>query len=265
MPRGPRHILDERLPQISDELESLFENSLASARRELAEELNQGVRRLRIAPDEEELCATLSGAAARFAGGVELFRIAGDVATNERIELPLVSAPALAASIESRDPLIAAATAGEVSAALVALFEHAPGSRVALFPLEVRDQVPGLIYCWGTVQVAAVELLAQVASAVWSALPVPAPQLVAIAPAPVVELAPPRSASTWDEMDAREREMHLRAQRFARVQASEMRLYNAALVQNGRTHRNIYDCCGSRSIRRAKPFARVSLPIAPAW
>ncbi len=240
MPRGPRQVLEERFPQIYDELESLFENSRDVARRELAEQLNQAVRRLRIAPDETELCATLAGAVERFATGGALFRISGPLAGNERIEFTLSSAPAVAAAVESRDPLTAAATPGEVSTALVEFFGHLPDTRVFLFPLEVRESVPALIYCWGTVQVAAIELLAQVAGAVWSAIAVESEpglvsELVTIAPAP----AP--SASRWDEMPPAEQQTHLRAQRFARVQAAEMRLYHADLVQTGRTQRNLYD------------------------
>jgi hypothetical protein len=254
MPRGARQVLEERFSQISDELESLFENSRDVACRELAEQLNQAVRRLRIAPDPDELCATLAGAAERFATGAALFRIEGSMAANPRIELPLASAPALAAAAQSRDPQIAAATAGEVSAALVAIFEHTPQTRAFVFPLDVREAVPALIYCWGSVQVAAIELLTQVASAVWSAIPVPEPepeppqpqhvdQLVTIVPAPAPEPAPeaPRAPSTWEAMPAEEQQIHLRAQRFARLKAAEMRLYHADLVQAGRTHRNLYE------------------------
>jgi hypothetical protein len=251
MPRGPRQVLEERFPQISDELETLFENSRDAACRELAEQLNQAVRRLRIAPDEEELCATLAGAAEKFATGAALFRITDTMAVNDRIEISLSTAPALHAAVESRDPLIAAATAGEVSEALVQHFDHAPDTRVSLFPLEVRGSVSALIYCQGGVQVAAIELLAQVAAAVWSTFPEPlpepepSPQLVTIAPAPELRAQAPPSASpevsTWDAMPAAEQQLHLRAQRFARVQAAEMRLYHAELVQTGRTHRNIYE------------------------
>jgi hypothetical protein len=42
-------------------------------------------------------------------------------------------------------------------------------------------------------------------------------------------------------MPPSEQQLHLRAQRFARVQAAEMRLYHADVVQSGRTHRNIYE------------------------
>jgi hypothetical protein len=94
--------------------------------------------------------------------------------------------------------------------------------------------------------VAAIELLAQVAGAVWSAIPVepePAPvsELVTIAAAAAPPPQPQPSASTWDEMPPAEQQTHLRAQRFARVQAAEMRLYHADLVQTGRTQRNLYD------------------------
>uniref|UniRef100_Q023X8 Uncharacterized protein n=1 Tax=Solibacter usitatus (strain Ellin6076) TaxID=234267 RepID=Q023X8_SOLUE len=266
MPRGPREILEERFPQIYDELERLFESSRDAACREMAEQLNQAVRRLRIAPDETELCATLGGAVERFATGGALFRIAGQLAGNERIEFTLSSAPAVAAAVEARDPLVAAATPGEVSTALIEFFGHSPDARVFLFPLEVREAVPALIYCWGTVQVAAIELLAQVAGAVWSAIPLeepepaPASELVTIAPAPAPPPQSQASVSTWDAMPAAEQQAHLRAQRFARVQAAEMRLYHADLVQTGRTQRNLYELLrqpidAARATFQAKFFA----------
>jgi len=97
-----------------------------------------------------------------------------------------------------------------------------------------------MLYCWGAVQVAALELLAQAASAVWRALPVPPPQLVNIAMAdpPPAEATP---AAAWEELPPAEQKIHLRAQRFARVQAAEMRLYHADVVQVGRSRRDLYE------------------------
>jgi hypothetical protein len=86
------------------------------------------------------------------------------------------------------------------------------------------------------VQGPAVELLTQVAAAAWTAMPEPpAPELVAIEP------APPQPASAWDRLPLEEQRIHLRAQRFARVQAAEMRLFQADAVQAGRAGRNLYD------------------------
>jgi len=241
MPLGPRQLLEHRVAEISTELEVLFELARDDARREQAEQLNQAVRRLRIAPDPGELCATLADAAARLASGTILFRVAEGTATSDRIEVPLGDAPALAAAAESQDPLIAAATPGEVSAPLVELLGHTPDMRVSILPVVAGEKVAALVYCWGTVQVAALELLAQVASAVWSAIPVPPPRLVSIAMAadpPPVQAKP---AAAWQELPPAEQQIHLRAQRFARVQAAEMRLYHAEVVQVARGRRNLYE------------------------
>jgi hypothetical protein len=241
MPFGPRQLLEHRISEISTELELLFEGACDHARREQAEQLNQAVRRLCIAPDPGELCATLEDAAARLASGTILFRVAEGTATSDRIEVPLGDAPALAAAAESQDPLIAAATPGEVSAPLVELLGHTPDMRVSILPVVAGEKVAALVYCWGTVQVAALELLAQVASAVWSAIPVPPPRLVSIAMAadpPPVQAKP---AAAWQELPPAEQQIHLRAQRFARVQAAEMRLYHAEVVQVARGRRNLYE------------------------
>jgi len=251
MPPGPRQLLEQRIAEISTELEALFEGARDLARSEQAEQLNQAVRRLRIAGDVDELCATLADAASRLATSAMLFRVGDGTAASERISVPLSEAPALAAAAESQDPVIAAATAGELSAPLVALLEHAPEARVSIFPVHGRDGVSALIYCWGAVQVAAVELLAQVASAAWSAFPAPAPVLVSIlpvldppAPEPPTEgpvASPPKPAATWEGLMAAEQQIHLRAQRFARVKAAELRLMHTDVVQAARARRNLYD------------------------
>ena len=59
MPFGPRQLLEHRISEISTELELLFEGACDHARREQAEQLNQAVRRLRIAPDPGELLRLL--------------------------------------------------------------------------------------------------------------------------------------------------------------------------------------------------------------
>jgi hypothetical protein len=249
MASGPRELLEHRIAELSTELELLFAGAREQARREQAEELNQAVRRLRIAPDADELCATLADAAVRLASGAILFRLAEGTATSDRIEVALGDAPALAAAAETQDPQIAAAVPGELSAPLVELLAHPPDARVSIFPVVAGERVAALLYCWGTVQVAALELLAQAASAVWSAplvpapvpAPIPAPQLVNIEVAALPPPVPAKPAAAWEELPPAEQKIHLRAQRFARVQAAEMRLYHAEVVQVGRSRRNLYE------------------------
>ena len=263
MPLGPRQLLEHRVQEISTELEVLFEGARDGARREQAEQLNQAVRRMRIAPDARELCATLLDAAGRLASGATLFRVAGGTATSDRIAVPLAGAPALAAAAESRDPVIAAAISGEVSAPLVELLAHTPDTRVAIFPVVAGVRVAALVYCWGAVQVAALELLAQVASAVWSAIPVSPPMLAGIAPAPDPAPGKATPPAAWQELPPAEQQIHLRAQRFARVQAAEIRLYHADVVQAGRSRRNLYEALrqpidDARRAFRAQFFAGCS-------
>jgi hypothetical protein len=64
--------------------------------------------------------------------------------------------------------------------------------------------------------------------------------LVTIAAAPDSAPAKPKPAA-WQDLMAAEQQIHLRAQRFARVQAAELRLYHADVVQVGRTRRNLYE------------------------
>ena len=180
-----RQILEGRLSQLSFEVDGLFAEAREGARREFADQLNQAVRRILQAADQEELGATLLDAAGAFASGAAWFRIAGEAAKGERIrgvpeeaagafralEIPLASAAALAGAVESRDPVIAAATPREVSEDLARLLGHPPEGRVSIFPVVVRDRVPALLYAWGSVQDPAIELLTQVTAAAWTAMP----------------------------------------------------------------------------------------------
>jgi hypothetical protein len=261
-----RQILEKRFSQLSLEVDSLFAEARDGARRELADQLNQAVRRIRQAADLDELGATLLDAAGAFSSGAAWFHISAEAAKGEGIrgvpeeeaeafhalEIPLSSAAALAGAVESRDPVIAATTPREVSEDLAKLLGHPPDGRVSIFPVVVRDRVAALLYAWGSVQGPAVELLTQVVAAAWAAMSEPAaPELVTIEP------APPQPGSAWDRLPAEEQQIHLRAQRFARVRVAEMRLFHADAVQAGRAGRNLYGAL-RKSIDVAREAFRLS-------
>lgn len=264
-PTPLRQVLEERVRQLVLDTENLFAESRDRARRDMADQLNQAVRRIRQASNLDDLTATLVDATAPFCGSTALFGISEGLATGDRIrgvpdatarefgwlQIPLGSAPALAGAVASRDPVVTATLPGEVSTALAKVLEHGATGRAAIYPVVAREGVKALLYTWGAPhQGPAIELLAQVASSVWVALTeqileVPAAVepaangLVSIAPLPVEPAVP--AALSWDQLPLEEQRIHLRAQRFARVQVSEMRLFEAEAVQSGRASRTLYD------------------------
>ena len=252
-------MLEGQLSQLSSEVERLFDEARGRARRELADQLNQSVRRIRHSPTLDELTATLLDAAMAFAAGAAIFRIADQAAHGDKIrgvaaeeaaaftalEIPLSAAPALGGAAETRDPVIAVTTAAEVSARLISLASHPPDGRACIYPLVVKDRVPALLYCWGAAQTAALEMLAQVAAAVWGSLEEPEPPKVETPQLVKIEAAP-APASAWEALSPEDQAIHLRAQRFARVQIAEMRLHDGAAVQSGRTERDLYGALRSR-------------------
>jgi hypothetical protein len=256
-PSPLRRFLESRVQQLLTDAEKLESESRMRAVREFTGRLNQAVRRIRQAETLAGLGETLVDCAAGFAAGAALFTVNSRTVRLESIrgvdtetlpahlEVPLASVPALAGALETLDPVRAAAVAAEVSSALVELLGHVAGECVSIFPLVTRepDAVPAVLYCWGEVDESALELLAQSAAAEWSALatspPGPAQPLVSIATASTP--SPNEAAAySWESLSQEEQAVHLRAQRFARVQVSQLRLAEAEAVQSGRAHRDLY-------------------------
>lgn len=266
-----RRLLEDRISKLSDDLDALFSEARDRARREQAEQLNQAVRRLKVAGDPEELCATLENAADQFSGGALLFRIDDGVARHERVTVPLDTAPAFGAAVESREPQTTATIASQIGQELIDLLAPAATNRASIFPIEVEERVTALLYCWGNTQSAAVELLAQFTGMLWrEPEPEPEPEmeiaeaapvsdLVMIAPAPA---APPKP--TWESLPAEEQQIHLRAQRFARVQTAEMRLFEADAVQAGRSRHDVYGAVRERIDAARKSFHEQFFSTCPS-
>jgi hypothetical protein len=206
------------------------------------------------------LADALADAAAQFAGGAAVLSIEeGGIAKLESIrpgydaghvvgsQMALAVAPALAAAIESREPVIAAASESEVGDTLALLAVSSGDDRVAVFPVTSHDGVSALVCAWGSVEAAAVELLAQVAGEEWERLSSAAAAAAAeaaaaaaaeAAAAALVTIAP--AEGSWESLPAAEQRLHLRAQRFARVRVAQWRLRDGAAVRSGRLRSDIY-------------------------
>ena len=265
-------MLEGQLSQLSTEVERLFDEARGRARRELADQLNQSVRRIRHSQSLDELTATLLDAAMAFAAGAAIFRIADGAAHGDKIrgvaaeeagafaalEIRLSAAPALAGAVETRDPVIAVTTAAEVSARIVSLAAHPADGRAYIYPLVLNNRVPALLYCWGAGQGAALEMLAQVAAAVWDSLVEPEPPV--IEPPPLVNIAAapaPAAPASWEALSPEDQAIHLaraavRA-RAGRGDAIERQRRGAIRpAPNGIS----MALCARASMTRAQPFGR---------
>ena len=152
-----RQILDERVSQLLREAESVLDAQAARqageargrARREAAEQLNQAARRMRHAADAEELgrrAARCGRCIRRRRGAIPPGRRkppgAKESTAGRRrggrfrsLEIPLASAPALAAAAESRDPVCTATAPTEISSVLANCLDHPSDARAWVFPV----------------------------------------------------------------------------------------------------------------------------------
>jgi hypothetical protein len=234
------------------------QRSAETSRRELIQKLNQITRRLRGFEDERQWSNTLVDATRGFCGRAALFLIRDrklHLETTRNFDdadlandVPLDDAPAFSTTIETRDTLVAMCTSGELSQPIAA-YVGQESPKCHLFPVVKRREVTAVLYAdSGDIDVDALELLAAIAGMIREGRPsdrepiiVPAPMdvLVTIA-APAAAPAQKPEILSWFTLSREDRELHLRAQRFARVQVAEIRLYQSEKVKNGRTAHDLY-------------------------
>ena len=273
MPASPRpsilrKVLHEQFSVLASELATLHEQELSareaeqheSIRAELSEVLNQAVRLLRQAEDFFQMAAIVADSSTNFCKAIAIFAVEGDRVRGERarglssegaeqflsLEFAGDHAAAFAGALHSGDPVVALATPREISSELHQIFAHKPEDRGYILPVVVRDQSVGLIYAAGDVEMAPIELLAQTAALALEAKAAavepepPNTELVTIqgiAPSPPAEKKLP---DTWSDLAPADQELHLRAQRFARVQVAGLRLFSPDLVKQGRENKDLY-------------------------
>lgn len=267
-----RQELTQRLLQeLAAAREAAAEEAARSGHAAAAEALNLGVRRIRHAISVTEVGNALLEAATSYCGRAALmvyqgqiiagWRAAGFVQNGNafseswaRFQMPIDSAPALAQAIETRDPVVSLTLPGHLSPALVELLGLEPGQRAYLFPLCFRQRVVAILYADALgssngVLPAALELLCSVAEAYIEVLSARASRPSPLAPGetaaepPQPPPAPPITypkAPEWDTLSPAERDLHLRAQRFARVLVADLQLYRAQAIREGRKARNLY-------------------------
>jgi hypothetical protein len=255
------------LRKLFSELEQLFQTetearvstSVQAAERALAEHLNQSVRRLRQADSFSAMARILCDASAPFAKSCAVFHMNEGIASAERVRggtddggegagdlrFPLTEAAAFSSAVESGDPVVAICSAAEVSRAVIEIFGHASDDKAFLFPLTVDRTTVGVFYASGAVSSAALELLTQTAAVMLEARQRPVRSRPVAAASDLVRIEGATGASTsppsdWESLSLADKNLHLSAQRFARVQVAEMRLYRADAVKAGRSSGDLY-------------------------
>src|ERR1700693_4761843 len=222
----------------------------AAAERDLSRKLNQAVRCLRGSENgswSTELVQATQGFCDRAAvftlhhGTLHLEASRGAIPAKTVDDVPLDAAPAFASAVESRDTVIAMRTKGELSPRIASWTGEAESWRSYIFPVASRGQVIGLLYADAdqrAVESSALELLAMTAGAFAGEHAVAAQK-----PAELVSIAPSSQkpvAVAWTSLTREQQDLHQRAQRFARVQVAEIRLYKSENVKKGRAGRSLY-------------------------
>lgn len=242
--------------QVAERAAAIAAERIKAERRVAFAQMNQSIRRISQAQAAGEWTAAVLDAAAPYCRRSILFGVGlrsviaeglrgfGEEAAAGWLgrEIQLGSAPAFAAAIESRDVVVAGRSAAEISPELAALGGESEEDRLHLYPILARGRCASLLYAEpldGEGTHSAVEMIALNAGLSLGAR-APAAASTGLAPLTPGAAAAAKIAE-WSELSEAERETHIRAQRFARVQVAEMRLYKAPQVHAGRARQNLYE------------------------
>ena len=244
----------DRIGEAFDAERTAGEHAAAeTARNQIAESLNQGLRRVRQASTLEDAAGLAHELSVPFASRCALFFFQEGQAEAKAVRgfglLPLVFSPdegaAFRAVVETKDPVIAVGSEAEISPTLAARAGTDGMERVYLFPLTVRSQVRAILFAAGMVAFAPMELLAGLAAmqmeALTPAVPPKRADLLDIQGAEADQKAShSRNGLSWNDLTPDLQALHLRAQREARLRVATMRLEHGEALRRGVAQSNIY-------------------------
>lgn len=234
------------------EFDAACSESARAARLQAAHELNQLVRRLRQYQTEAEWVSCILDGAGKFVEQLAVFSLQNGTLRlrgkqnfdfSEDLSFPLESAGAFGSAVETKDPVVALRSPGEVG---TALSTQNPADRAHILPVTNGSRVPALIFAADTdrVDLNALELIASIGSLVLERHSNTALHTHITPPAaPVAEPRPQGSGlsrPTWADLDENQRSLHLRAQRFSRVTIAGLQLSRPEACRAGRDQANLY-------------------------
>jgi hypothetical protein len=229
------------------DLERRFDAACTQSRAQTVNEINQLLRRFRQYHGEMDWVRLVLEGAGAFARQVALFSLdAGNLRLRgeANLDLPksLSFACAQAAAFEavrtSSDAVVALRTDAEVTEMLSS---SDPEQRVHLFPISNASRVSAILFTVmdASADAQALELVAGLASCALErqANVVQHAQIGSATPAPS-----PRAARlpAWADLDESQRQLHVRARRFARVTVAGMQLSKPEACRAGREQGDLY-------------------------
>ncbi|HEX8984857.1 MAG TPA: hypothetical protein VF767_05485 [Bryobacteraceae bacterium] len=269
-------VLDERFEELQARLAREFEEEIgervdsaveaasgsirSGARREAAEAFNQILRRLHACETDEEWRVALVDASAGFCSHAMLFEAgheslrllrASGAAAPAGFEAPLRGAPAFGAAIESGGVVITLVSAAELSSPVAAMLEAVKAVKCAIVPVTADGKTETVVVAAGEeLDINGLEAVAALAGAA----------LDRRARKPTRTLSDESGAPLTNEEEA----LRLRAARFARVRAAEIRLYKASAVRDGRERGKLYLELKEEIDSARAAYARQFLHASPA-
>lgn len=242
------HSLEPGWQAVIRELDAAKNQAAQTARAETTDQLNQIARRLKQYRTEMDWRDAVLDGVERFAGEIALFAVengrvvlrgARNFELAPDLSFPLAAAAAFKNAVESKDTVVALRTHAEVSESLASK----AGDRAWLAPIVSGQRVAAILFACGELDANALELVAAMSAAVLERRSQD-PVHVQIAPAlPAKADAPQTTGHTvpvWGTLPDRDRTIHLRARRFARVKVAEMQLYRPEACNAGRGQNNLY-------------------------
>jgi hypothetical protein len=191
------------------------------------------------------------------------FEIARGLSGTAIPDIPLADAPAFQAAFDSGDTVVALHRRTELSAELAAALGEDAGEKFSIFPILVSTRVAALLYADSSrypIESDALELLTGATGAVLEARSRRTGEgLIAIGSAPGPTIRP-----DWASLEPDEQDIHRKAQRFARVQAAEMRLYKSQNVKIGRAVQRLYTSLRGEIDSARDIFRREYLSATPS-
>jgi hypothetical protein len=228
------------------DIERRFEAACAQSRAQVVKELNQLLRRFRQYNGETDWVRLVLEGVGSWAGQAALFSLDGGILRlrgqsnldlPESLSFPCAEAAAFEAVRTSRDAVIALRTSAEVTEILSSSDSE---KRAHLFPISNSSRVAAILFVAAepATDAQALELVAGLASCALERQANTA-QHSQIASAPVPT---PRAGRlpVWADLNETERQLHVRARRFARVTVAEMQLSKPEACRGGREQGDLY-------------------------